>query len=340
MIRQAKLFALAALLAGCGASKDSAGGASDAAGTDSGFETCAESVTTGRQAQLDLFLVVDSSGSMEATWPKMLFAFEKLFKNPAYDGIGIGLEFFPHVTDDDCGSGDFNDYRVPEIEVAQLPGSYDSVVTAMRNRLHRGFTPTCAALHGAYSYATAWKQANISHEVAMLFITDGQPTNPADQNCGAIGCTSGDVLDFLVPTAGGPVPIYFVGYPGATSLSDWASAAGTSPAFAISNTAPQELIDAIDQIRSASELPCVYELPSPATGDVDPNKVNVQFSPDGEEAQIIPKVTVCDGRGGWHYDDEKYPSRVELCPSTCDEVLAAGSDASLEIVTGCRSVIL
>ena len=45
----------------------------------------------------------------------------------------------------------------------------------------------------------------------------------------------------------------------------------------------------------------------------------------------------CGTTGGWYYDDNTAPTRLALCPATCDPlVTAAGSVVTL--LVGCASV--
>ncbi|MEM9195774.1 MAG: vWA domain-containing protein [Myxococcota bacterium] len=88
-------------------------------------------------------------------------------------------------------------------------------------------------------------------------------------------------------------------------------------------------------------LPCVYPIPSPPDGqELDQNKVNLLYSPGAGSERPLPYIgngnpPDCT-RGGWFYDDPEAPTRINLCPLTCDEIKndAAGQ---VDISFGCAT---
>jgi hypothetical protein len=87
-----------------------------------------------------------------------------------------------------------------------------------------------------------------------------------------------------------------------------------------------------------NKLVCELDLVGPDDAPVDPDKVAVRFTPDGEEGRILNQVgdsSTCDQvTEGWHYDDPDQPSRIVLCPETC-EALNSSVTGALELLTGC-----
>jgi hypothetical protein len=83
---------------------------------------------------------------------------------------------------------------------------------------------------------------------------------------------------------------------------------------------------------------CQYNVPQPAGGIPDPNKVDVLYSPGGQPpAQKISKVndaTACGANGGWYYDNNANPKVIYLCPTTCN-VVQADTAAKVDINLGC-----
>jgi hypothetical protein len=67
---------------------------------------------------------------------------------------------------------------------------------------------------------------------------------------------------------------------------------------------------------------------------------------DGTSGEVLlPRVLTagaCDpSRGGWYYDDNTAPTRIFLCPASCDlaqaEVTEPGT--GLNVLFGCESVV-
>ena len=95
-------------------------------------------------------------------------------------------------------------------------------------------------------------------------------------------------------------------------------------------------------VERSSRIACDLALPAPPGGSVlDPRLVNVVVR--GASETVIGKVAnaaACRATGGWYYDNETRPTRVNLCPASCDranEELRAGS-ASIEVQFGCITI--
>jgi hypothetical protein len=107
-----------------GASTSTSGGGSVVVGISGatgagGAATCAGETTSAKQVPLDIYLMLDSSGSMtEPTitsdkWNDVLSALGEFISDPGSEGIGLGLQYFPILdpsvpdacsTDADCGA--------------------------------------------------------------------------------------------------------------------------------------------------------------------------------------------------------------------------------------------
>lgn len=83
-------------------------------------------------------------------------------------------------------------------------------------------------------------------------------------------------------------------------------------------------------------LPCEFELPDPGPGrEVDPERVNVQWTPAGGSPRLLPNVADADGctaRGGWFWSDASR-TRLVLCPSVCGD-----TDGNIDLELGCETV--
>jgi len=96
-----------------------------------------------------------------------------------------------------------------------------------------------------------------------------------------------------------------------------------------------------EAVVESAALPCTYDIPAPPPGEqLDPDRVNVGYTPRGDAQQIFPRAssrTACGDVAGWYYDDPAAPSAVKLCPAACSDVARGGT---LDIAFGCESVIV
>jgi hypothetical protein len=80
-------------------------------------------------------------------------------------------------------------------------------------------------------------------------------------------------------------------------------------------------------------------MPSSSNGqEIDPTKVNVEYTPGGGMPQTLGQVqdeAHCTN-GGWYYDDPVAPTTITLCPETC-QVIQADDQAKIRIVLGCAT---
>jgi hypothetical protein len=90
-------------------------------------------------------------------------------------------------------------------------------------------------------------------------------------------------------------------------------------------------------------LPCEYTIPAPPSGEtLNPNAVQVLFTATStssatEFARASDK-SKCAENVAWHFDDEKAPKQVVMCPKACDAVRVGGA---ITLGFGCEpSVVL
>jgi hypothetical protein len=92
-------------------------------------------------------------------------------------------------------------------------------------------------------------------------------------------------------------------------------------------------------VQSSTPLDCEWAIPPPPQGQTfDPNFVNLDFTPQGQNAERIYYVSSpgqCGANGGWHFDRDVSPTRVIACPTSCTRIKAA-TDARIDVVFGCR----
>lgn len=137
-----------------------------------------------------------------------------------------------------------------------------------------------------------------------------------------------------------------VNFGNVANLDQFAAAGGTGVGpFIVDGTGVNtqaEFLAAMQAIRGAA-LPCVFDVPTPTSGDFDAGKVNVDYDP-GDGNPVTPPYQVPDGAacagagGGWYYDDPAAPANIELCEATCSTVTSQQT-GSVSITLGCTTRI-
>lgn len=350
----------------------------DAGGTDGSLtdaSACAAESTKAEQLPLDMYIMLDQSGSMTdpvagggSKWVAVTSAFKTFVNQPGTAGIGVGIQYFPLAaggavcsptcaTEADCGaygpcflgicfgcaaastdSCDAADYAKPDVEIATLPGAIGAFTASIDKHAPTTSTPTSAALQGAINHAKVWGTANPNHVVIDVLATDGDPTE-CDTDLDHINAIA------AAGASGMPKVLTFVIGVGTSlsALNGTAAAGGTGSAFIVdtNQNVNQQFLDALNKIRGAA-LSCSYLIPTPKMGKPDFDSVNVQYAPgDGSAAVVLPKVkdkASCPAAGNaWFYDNSAAPKQIILCDATCTKV-AADAKGQIDILLGCATV--
>lgn len=328
-------------------------------------EVCAGIVQESERVPLDMYFLVDLSGSMAESgrsgskWDLVSQALISFLNEPRNADIGVGIGYFPTGAQLTCVAGDegclcipfvnicianfggscaIADYATPAVPLS-LPPNPGAVVQDILARTLAGGTPTRPALEGTLEYLSSWASANPGRKSVVVLATDGDPT-------GCLPNAPQDVASLAAAALNGPnrIQTFVIGVGSSlTDLNLVARAGGTTQAFLTdtSGNLVQELADALAKIRSRAG-PCTFELAGLATGEtIDPNLVNVRYVPPGAQAPTVVARTYdgnaanCRVEGGWHYDDPAAPSKIELCDATCEATVGA----RVEIELGCKPII-
>lgn len=315
-----------------------------------GGETCATETLGADVGPVNMFVMFDSSGSMneDDKWPSATTAFTSFFQDPETAGLRVAFRFFGSnqptfgCNNDECSIDACAD---PLIDIATLTGESApadaheaALVTLMQtSRAVGGFgTPIFPALGGAVKWASDYAAANPNENAVVLFVTDGEP-NGCNQDIGDIAALAADGWDQS------NVRTYAIGLQGSneSQLDQIATAGNTEHGYFIGAgaSAGQDLLNALNEIR-ASEIRCDVAIPASTTGErIDFNRVNVNYTPSAGEVVPfgkVPSATDCANLEGWYYDDPSAPTRIVLCESACQRV-NTDSGAELSIVLGCQS---
>jgi hypothetical protein len=314
---------------------------------------------------LDMYFIVDSSGSMaEPTasgvkWDLISGALAAFAADPANATINMGIGYFPSGVPPTCTAADAGCLCIPVINlcIANLGGSCTAsdyaapaVPLALESAPQRlvadlgahqlaGGTPTRPALEGTYQYLEGWAHDHPGRKVVAVLATDGEPT-------GCLPNGVADVAQAAAAAATGPAQIqtFVIGVGRALDkLNQVAAAGGTSQAFLMDGQSDLRgtFAAALDAIRT-SAAPCAFEIGQQGDqGPVDPSRVNIRIQPEGApNAELVGKTfdgtaSTCSGGGGWHYDNPAAPQTIQLCAGTCSAI----RHARVEVEFGCETVV-
>ena len=301
----------------------------------------------GKGIPIDFYFVADKSTSMnrdagmQSRWTAMTNALNTFLRSPSSAGLGAGLNLFPKAMGNTTLCG-VNDYLTPVVPIGLLPGVAPQIATALAAQNLQQNTPTRPALEGSLTYARAEKMARATRDVAVVMVTDGDPT----------GCTNNSGIAPSVAVArsfytGTPsIRTYVLGIgPSVSNLNQLAQAGGTAPARLIESGGEAELVAAFNAIRDNS-ITCDYQIPMRPGEPLDYTLVNLQIRVgiNGSLMQVgkVANAAACGTAGGWFYDQpvppaNPPPTKITLCPATCDPlVLTAGSH--LDVLVGCKTM--
>jgi hypothetical protein len=306
-----------------------------------GDDACGTSTHQVQEIPVDMLLVLDTSGSMDyfGKWTNVKAAIEGFVGNPVLSGLGVGVQFFP--IRQQC---DVDAYAQPEVPIAQLPGAADPIRMALDAKRMFGGTPTTQVMEGVTEYMRAWAQTHTDRKPVIVLATDGIP----DDTClfepdGGLPNSLANAVAVTSKTVSGPPPVatFVIGVGSdLDKLDAIAHAAGTKAIYVdtTQNIAAQ-FEAALNDIRKQA-IPCDYALPDLGAGfDVD--KINVEFTPNaGAATQVFDFVATADmcttsPTKGWYFDNPVNPTKLSLCPMTCDAVKASDS-GRVDVLYGCK----
>jgi hypothetical protein len=341
------------------------GVSSGGAGTVDQNSACTQTSADGQPTQVDLYFMVDITGSMncpvpdggvmcdmvngppasgDSRWTVVSAALKSFISDPANQTLGVGLRFFPVGGN---GGGmqaggavcNVSSYATPNVEIGPLSMTSGPLTTAINMQMPGGTTPTVPSLTAAIDHATAWAKANPTHKVAVVYATDGQPNG-----CGTSNTVDQAAAVALKAALGTPaIPTYVLGVgPNLTNLNLIAQNGGTKNAFLVdtSGNAASQLSAALATIRSTSALDCTYTVPTPPSGQtLDPAKVNITYTDGSGNVTTLlqdPAGTSCDAGSGWQYSADG--KQINLCGQACTSV-KADKNGKIQVLFGCATQI-
>lgn len=346
-----------------GGARSVASGGSAGAVSQGGEKACSAETREGRRAPLDMYFLVDSSGSMAddvdggTKWELVTSALTGFLESPSNAELGAGIGYFPNTVPIDCslpdadclcdpfsricyptadGSCEVADYETPAVPLA-VPARRSAVVADLASHEVVGSTPTRPALEGALNYVRSWATQHPDRKPIVVLATDGEPTE-CDEN------TPDDVADVAARAlAGSPsIQTFVIGVGDSLeSLNGVARAGGTGRAYLVDPNAnlSSAFARTLDNIRGTAAS-CDFAIPTQGSSGekINPSKVNVSLTVNGVPTRISQTfgndAANCDA-GGWYFDNPAAPTRIRLCESTCQAL----SGGSIQVEFGCDTVV-
>ncbi len=326
------------------------------------LDGCVGSNYEGEGLPLAIYIMFDQSASMDCSieavrgnngqWPQELCggnnnpriepvreAVDLFLNDPASAGISVGIGYFGYMP---IGQTSCNpdDYARPAVEIAMLPDNASLLTTSLFAVQPTGETPTGAAIRGACNYLTDWHQQNPAYKKVNLLVTDGVPEAPSSNNCEP---SLGDAMDAATECLEGDprIETYVLGVGQALdNLNQIADAGGTEQAYLVEGgNVAQSVLQALNAIRADAAIPCTLPVPTPQSGVIDYNQVNLGIcDPAGNSLTTfyVGSEDACGDAGGWYYTEGSSTQNIQLCESTCSIVSSAGS--KLFFTLGCGRV--
>ncbi len=302
------------------------GGSSGGTGSSGGPKACATATALGENLPVQLVIQYDRSGSMDSNgkWAACKAGITDFFATSA-TGVSASLSFFPQGNACDTGT-----FTTPQVPMTALPNT-TTLKAALDATTPGGGTPTRPALDGAMTYAAAQQAKNPNTKVVVVLVTDGDP-NDCSSNVASVSA--------IASAKAKTIPTYVIGVGNITALNAIAIAGGTKSAVIVDGTNPTktktDMQKALDDIRNS--LTCELKIPTPPNGQTfDKNKVNVVHTQDSVRTEYTYDQT-CAKPNAWRYDNPTTPTKIEICPATCDALKKVQAKSSkIDIEFGCET---
>lgn len=297
---------------------------------------CASAAVEAKLAPLSLVFMIDRSGSMgdsaskkQAKWDPVVAALKSFFASQGAAGVSASLSYFPQGNPDDKPYCLAATYQKPAVALSALPNAM--MATSLDKTVPDGEgTPGAPALQGALAQASAIAAAK-KEAVAVVLVTDGDPNK----------CSSSPAqVAQIAATFKAKVPTFVIGIGSVATLNDIAKAGGTNAASIVALGNPtqtrDDFVKTVAKIRGAT-LACEIAIPRPPAGQtLDYQKVNLTLTAAGKTTELASGKD-CAADAGWRYDDPAKPTKLVLCPSTCD---AAKGEGKLAVTFGCATKVV
>jgi hypothetical protein len=337
--------------------------------------TCGASQISASSVPVNVLLVIDKSGSMNAPlgastrWGAMKTALATALEK-VKETIAFGLEFFPNAMDPqqscDVPAGD----AAVVIPVAPGGTTVPAIATAFDANHPAGGTPTAAALARAYDYFTAGAGKSLTGDRFVLLATDGGPdcnpaltcvtdsctlnlddpqrtcgprTNGAAANCcdaklpnGPSGCLDDAATTAqIAKLAMAGVKTFVVGIAGTEAYARSLDQFAVAGGETNPNAPPSYF--AVSESGGVAGLTAVFS--AITTRLITTCRLQLQSTPpDTTKLNVsVDGMLVPPGPDGWQLDTSTTPPTVVLNGATCAKVQMSGAK-SVQVVYGCATI--
>ncbi|MCA9598967.1 MAG: VWA domain-containing protein [Myxococcales bacterium] len=331
---------------GTGGIQNDGGGIVDSGSNDSALSpdsACAAETAEAKPVPVNMYLMLDRSGSMSGKWGAATSAISTFVSDPAAAGLRVALAYFP-TDQDDCDPLSYSTPQVPLGELTKDPAPADAQEQKLSASLSAtgvtGLTPMFPAWVGTLGYCTSVAKKHPKEKVIAVLLTDGSPTG-CDSKTNTIDQIAALAASAYADTP--PIVTFAIGLEGSqeAEIKQVAQAGGGQAFFIGSSNLQADLQQKLNEI-AGGELSCEYLLPETGkNGDpTDPGKVNVVYYGGGGSNQELVKVKDAASctLNGWYYDDNQNPTRIYLCPATCSSV-QNDSGAKVQVLLGCETKV-
>jgi len=319
----------------------------------------------------------DAPGSNDSKWQVTRDALGAAIDSLP-SSTAIGIQYYPNQgTSPSEPNGDETDPPRAVSECVNTSGAIPIDLLGPAGSAHRGAIASSLAAvdpeggtptHDAYHLALdPIRATQFPGSRFLVLITDGQPTFLS--GCRGTGNISDAVdprpiVDEVTGAAGEGFKTFVIGSPGSEEVGipifddarTWLSMAASTGGTArpgCSDSGPQfchfdmsqeadfaQALQTTLQLIVGAVLSCSYPVPTPTNGQsIDPDKVNVIYTPAGGASQLVPRAPVSGcgpGTEGWRYTDDG--GSIELCETTCNRIKGS-ENPQLDVLFGCSSVI-
>lgn len=340
---------------------------------------CASHTYNGQLVPLDMYVMLDHSGSMSDTfgstattkWDSITAAFGQFVALPGLGGLGMGLGFFPVAPStpppttcaqiSDCGNygpcvngkcattcplgfcaiGSTDSCDYPDYTTPVVAIAPLPGVGAQINSALAGTSPNGGTpMDAALHGAIGYAQQwSKQHTDHITIVVLATDGDPS-------GCDPDNVTTVAARAAQGlssnpSIETFVIGVGSSlTSLNQIAQSGGTGQAIIV-NTSADPGQQFLDALNKIrGAVGCTYKIPTTSTGQPDYHKVNVAFTPTGGKQDVLPNV----GKSG---NCQSGPGWYYDDPTNPTQIILCPSSCDLvtqkpgkvDVVVGCVTIV-
>lgn len=333
---------------------------------------CAEQTLSAEPLPLDMYIVLDRTGSMieempagedcqlgaenpptfNTKWCKATQALSQYFTAAATPGYRAALQFMipSESTSIECEATDENLHARAEVDLTELPSTIDGPLVAALAAAVADNTSTAieSALNGIAMYTA--DNSTPGRQMIGVLVTDGDPTF-----CSKTLSTLAAIPESHFESTG--IPTFIIGMTGAdpamlealaedgggpehSEFCDPSASDSACHYWSVADGDPAAFVAALEAIQ-ASVTGCEFAVPSTDAGLVDLDTVRVELSADvsvGEPAPEPVELIQVESEGGcsdsaYLRADVNGVPTIRLCPAACD---ALSGTASISVTVECE----